>query len=155
MADRIDMTIDLIMFGQSVELDDFLQPIEGAESRSEVFATSVPVSRSEFYAAGENGFRPDFEFEINPADYSGECVCEFIDPESGITERCRIYRTYRSDPDTLEIYCSRAAGLDERVPEPEPEPTPDPEPEPEPEPTPEPNDTDPEVNDNADTENGQ
>lgn len=147
MSDRVDMTIVLISYDQtSVELDAFLQPIEQTEIRAEVLATSVPVSRSEFYAAGERGFRPDFEFEINPAEYSGQEIAEVTDPESGKTERCRIYRTYRSDPDTLELYMSRAAGLDETVPDPEPEP------EPEPEPTPEPNDTDPEVIDNADTE---
>lgn len=153
MADTVDTTIVLISYDQNVELDDFLQPVNGTETRTEVFATSVPVSRSEYYSAGELGFRPDYEIEMNPAEYSGQTIAEVFDLETGKTERCRIYRTYRSGPDTLELYCSKASGLDERVPEPEPEPTPDPEPEPEP--TPEPNDTDPEVNDNADTENGQ
>lgn len=111
MADTVDTTIVLIKYGQEVELDDFLQPIEGEGTRTEVAATSVPVSRSEFYAAGELGFRPDFMFEINPAEYSGEEVAEVFDLETGKTENCRIYRTYRSDPDTLELYCSRAAGL--------------------------------------------
>lgn len=151
MADTVDTTIVLISYDQNVELDDFLQPVNGTETRTEVFATSVPVSRSEYYNAGELGFRPDFEFEVNPAEYSGQTIAEVYDLESGQTVKCRIYRTYRSAPDALELYMSRASGLDETVPE--PEPTPDPEPEPEP--TPEPNDTDPEVNDNADTENGQ
>lgn len=145
MADTVDTTIVLISYDQNVELDDFLQPVNGTETRTEVFATSVPVSRSEYYSAGELGFRPNFEIEMNPAEYSGQTIAEVFDLETGKTERCRIYRTYRSGPDTLELYCSSSSGLDERVPEPEPEP----------EPTPEPNDTDPEVNDNADTENGQ
>lgn len=149
MADTVDTTIVLISYDQNVELDDFLQPVNGTETRTEVFATSVPVSRSEYYNAGELGFRPDFEFEVNPAEYSGQTIAEVYDLESGQTVKCRIYRTYRSAPDALELYMSRASGLDETVPDPEPEP------EPEPEPTPEPNDTDPEVNDNADTENGQ
>lgn len=137
MADRVDTMITLISHGQSVEYDDFLQPIPGQEIRAEVFATFVPVSRSEFYSAGEKGFRPDFIFEVNPAEYSGQADAEVYDLETGITEKCRIYRTYRSDPDTLELYMSRAAGLDET---PDPEPTPDP---------------DPEVNGDADTETSQ
>lgn len=137
MADNVDSTIVLISFEQAVALDAFLQPVEGQEIRSEVLATSVPVSRSEFYAAGEKGFRPDFEFEINPADYSGQEVAEVYDLETGITEKCRIYRTYRSGPDTLELYMSKAAGLDERQPEPEPGPAND--------------QTDPEVIEDGDT----
>lgn len=123
MADRVDTTIVLIGYGQPSGLDAFLQPIDGAEARTEVTATSVPVSRNEFYSAGEKGFRPDFIFEVNPAEYTGQPDAEVYDLETGLTERCRIYRTYRSNPDTLELYCSRAAGLDQR-----PEPTPDPEP---------------------------
>ncbi len=131
MADRVDTMITLISHGQSVEYDDFLQPIPGQEIRAEVMATFVPVSRSEFYSAGEKGFRPDFVFEVNPAEYSGQADAEVYDLETGIMEKCRIYRTYRSDPDTLELYMSRAAGLD---------PAPDPE---------------PEVNGDADTETSQ
>ena len=113
MADRVETTIILISFDQTSELDDFLQPVDGNENRTEVCATSVPVSRAEFYAAGEKGFRPDFLFEVNPVEYSGQPIAEVCDLETGINQRCRIYRTYRPDPDTLELYCSRAAGLDE------------------------------------------
>ena len=127
MADTVDTTIVLISYDQNVELDDFLQPVNGTETRTEVFATSVPVSRSEYYNAGELGFRPDFEFEVNPAEYSGQTIAEVYDLESGQTVKCRIYRTYRSAPDALELYMSRASGLDETVPDPEPEPEPEPE----------------------------
>lgn len=113
-----DTTIFLIRYGTTGEKDEFLQPVESGEIRAEVFATSVPVPRSEFYAAGERGFRPDYEFRINPADYHGEEEADVYDPQSGKIERCRIYRTYESTPDVLEVYCSRAAGLDEREGEP-------------------------------------
>ena len=137
MADRVDTTITLISHGAPSGYDDFLQPIPGEEIRAEVFATFVPVSRSEFYSAGELGFRPDFIFEVNPAEYSGQVDAEVYDLETGITTKCRIYRTYRAEPDKLELYMSRAAGLNET-----PEPTPEP-------------DSKPEVTENADTENGQ
>lgn len=123
-----DAVLTLISFTGSAEHDEFLQPIEETENRTEVLATSVPVSRSEFYSAGQLGILPDFEFEMNPAEYSGQKFAEVFDMETGITERCRIYRTYQRTPDVLEVYCQRAAGLDEQPePEPTPEPTPDPE----------------------------
>lgn len=94
-------------------LDQFLQPTV-TETRRDVLATSVPVSRSEYYRAGEKGIRPEFEFEINPAEYHGETIVEYTD-ETGKTTRLRIYRTYEAGPDTLELYCSRAAGINERT----------------------------------------
>lgn len=95
------------------ELDEFNQPTV-TETRTDVFAASVPVSRSEYYRAGEKGIRPEFEFEINPAEYHGETIVEYTD-ETGKTSRLRIYRTYEAGPDKLELYCSAAAGLNERA----------------------------------------
>ena len=128
----IDSVLYLIGKTASGQVDEFLQPIE-TDTRTEVFATSVPVTRTEFYKAGELGFKPEFEFLINPVEYHGETEAEYTD-SFGITHYLRIYRTYPATPDQLELYCADAAGLDIR-----PAPTP---------PTPEQNETDPEVNDN-------
>lgn len=120
--------VSLYLIGTtSGQMDEFLQPIE-TETRTAIIGIAVPVSRAEFYAAGELGIRPDFEFVIHPAEYSGQTVVEVVDLETGKTERCRVYRTYRRTPDELELYCSRSAGLNEAPkpePSPEPEPTPD------------------------------
>lgn len=133
-----DVIIYLLSKTPSGETDEFAQPIN-TESRSEVMATSEPVTRSEFYSAGEKGIRPEYEFTINPAEYHGEEELEFTN-EFGITANYGIYRTYLRNDDELEVYCSRSSGLN---PKPAPEPTPTPTPEPTPEPTPDPEPVDP------------
>ena len=98
-------------------LDDYLQP-QTVETKTAVIGTAVPVSRSEYYSAGQLGIMPEFEFIINPAEYSGQQVVELLNGD-----RLRIYRTYKRTPDELEIYCSHAAGLNPTPPPPTP-PTP-------------------------------
>lgn len=127
-----DVIIYLLGSKPSGETDEFAQPIN-TESRSEVFATSEPVSRSEFYNAGEKGIRPEYLFVINPAEYSGEEVIEYTD-EKGVTANYSIYRTYERSADEMELYCHLASGENEKPVPPEPTPTPTPEPTPDPEP---------------------
>ena len=122
----MDTEIVLITKTPGSTLDSFLQPIT-TETRMPVLATDVPISRSEYYQAGENGIRPEFMFVINPIEYSGEEEVE-VTFKNGLTRRFGIYRTYERNPDELEVYCKQATGLNEK---PEPEPTPDPKPEPE------------------------
>lgn len=96
----------IYLIGQTEgETDEFAQPII-TETKTGVLATSVPVSRSEFYNAGQMGIRPEYEFIINPAEYSGEKIVEL---DSGT--RLNIYRVYESSPDQLEVYCRLASGL--------------------------------------------
>lgn len=106
----IDIVLKLI--GQTeTGTDQFLQPIT-TKTETEVIAASVPVSRSEFYQAGQLGINPEFEFIINPAEYSGEKEAELT--ENGTTRRLRIYRTYERNADEMELYCTDAAGLNPR-----------------------------------------
>lgn len=106
----VDTTIYLIGLTSTGETDEYLQPVK-TETRAAVLAAAVPVSRSEYYGAGQLGIKPDYEFIINPAEYHGETIAE-VTTETGETERVRIYRTYLADADQLEIYCQAAAGLD-------------------------------------------
>lgn len=108
----VDDYITLIRKVETGETDAFLQPIK-SETSTAVLAAAVPVSQSEFYRAGELGIKPEFEFVINPAEYNGETIAEVTDG-TGSTIRVRIYRTYLRSADELEIYCSHAAGLNER-----------------------------------------
>ena len=107
-----DCTLYLVAETPSGTVDAFLPPVT-TETRTEVLAISVPVTRSEFYKAGELGIQPEFEFIIHPAEYSGEREIEY----NG--NRLRIYRTYERNPDELEIYCNYAEGQNQR-----PDPTP-------------------------------
>lgn len=107
----------IYLIGRSTNgTDDFAQPIV-TETKTGVLAASVPVSRSEYFNAGQIGIRPDYEFDINPAEYSGEKIVELEDGT-----RLDVYRIYEATPDKLEIYCNYASGLN---PQPAPEPTPE------------------------------
>lgn len=108
----VDSYITLISETDTGEKDAFLQPIK-TEKRTSVLAADVPVSRTEYYKAGELGIKPEFEFVINPVEYHGETVAEVTD-DAGNLIRVRIYRTYKRNADELEIYCSQSAGLNER-----------------------------------------
>lgn len=59
--------------------------------RREVFAQVESVGRSEFFAAGQNGIRPDYRFRVFASEWHGERECEY----NG--ERYAIYRTYQPD----------------------------------------------------------
>lgn len=108
-----DDFIYLIGKSETGATDRFLQPITET-TRTGVLAASVPVSRSEFYNAGQNGIRPDYEFIISPAEYHGETEVEITD-ERGETVHLHVYRTYERSADELEIYCEQSAGLNRRA----------------------------------------
>lgn len=98
-----DTTITLI--GRTVSsYDKFGQPIY-EESRTDILAVSVPVSRSSYYQAGQVGIELSYEFLINPAEYSGQLTVEFEG------KKLKIERVYKSSEDEMEVYCSLAIGL--------------------------------------------
>lgn len=75
-----------------------------SETRTEVMARDVPVSRQESFYAQQIGFRVEHEFIVNPLEYQGQGLLEF---NGGIFE---IYRTYEASSNELEIYCRKALG---------------------------------------------
>ena len=106
-----DTTIYLI--GTSATgTDDFAQPIK-TETKTSVLATGVNVSQSEYFNAGQMGIRSEFEFDINPVEYSGEKIVELAEQIQGVPAgtRLEIYRRYEPSPDKLELYCRIASGL--------------------------------------------
>lgn len=77
----------------------------GTELRT-ILARMDDVSRSEFFAAGQAGMRPQYRFIVNPVEYGGEATCEW----NGA--RYAIYRTYHvPGTDDLELYVQREAGV--------------------------------------------
>lgn len=76
-----------------------------AETRTDVFAQTESVGRAEFFAAGQAGFRPEYRFTVNAAEYSGESACEY----NGT--RYSIYRTYHATGDYMELYAQKDVGV--------------------------------------------
>mgnify|MGYP003331103423 CR=1 FL=1 len=75
------------------------------EKRTEVLCTSVPISRAEFFSAGQIGITPDYELIINPIEYDGQKVVEYKG------KRLEIYRIYERNENELEIYAHWVPGL--------------------------------------------
>lgn len=84
--------------------DARMKPIY-TETSSEVLCTSEPVSRSEFFSAGQIGINPEAMVVINPAEYNGAKKAEYH--EKPMT----IYRTYERNENELELYLQLALGL--------------------------------------------
>lgn len=76
------------------------------EQRRTILARVDDVNRSEFFAAGQNGMRPEFRFVVFPAEYIGEQLLEYAGA------RFAVYRTYHvPGTDNLELYVQREAGV--------------------------------------------
>jgi len=84
--------------------DSRMKPIY-EETSSEIICISEPVSRSEFFAAGQIGIDPEALIIVNPAEYSGEKIVEYHG------KRMSIYRTYERSENELELYLQAALGL--------------------------------------------
>ena len=79
---------------------------ETGEIQREVFASVQSVTRAEFFAGGQSGFRPEYRFDVFHAEYQGESECEY----AGV--RYAIYRTYRNPhTDYMELYAERKVGV--------------------------------------------
>lgn len=77
---------------------------EKVESVVPVYGYCDSVSASEFFEAGRNGLNPQFRIVMTELDYHGQA--ELI--RNG--ERFAIYRTYRPNNGTVELYCERKGG---------------------------------------------
>lgn len=73
--------------------------------RREVFCSIRSVSASEFYEAGRAGLNAELRADMFFYDYEGEDEAEFEGRKYGI------YRTYRPDMDTIELYLERKTGV--------------------------------------------
>lgn len=83
------------------------QYVDIGEIKTEIFAEVNSITRTEFSAAGRNGFNPDIFFKTPLINYNGESEVEY----NGI--RYGIYRTYipPNDSDHIELYAQKKAGV--------------------------------------------
>lgn len=101
----VDTEITLIRPASREQDENGVWRDTGEEART-ILARMDDVSRSEFFAAGQYGMRPEFRFLVNPAEYQGEQVCAW----NG--RRYAVYRTYHvTGTDDLELYVQREAGV--------------------------------------------
>ena len=101
----IDTTLRLISPATRVQDEDGIWRTVGETAR-EILAQEDSIGRSEFFAAGQSGFRPERRFTVFAGEYRGEAACEY-----GGT-RYAIYRTYHvPGTDYLELYAQREGGV--------------------------------------------
>lgn len=77
----------------------------GEETQRDIFCQVDSVSRAEFFAAGQNGLRPEYRITVFFGDYQGETRLIF----EGVTYS--VYRTYHARTDVLELYVQREVGV--------------------------------------------
>lgn len=75
------------------------------ETAVSVLCDVVPIARDEFFNGAQVGINPEFEFRINPIEYSGQKIIEYQG------RRFSIYRTYEAAADSLELYAEYVTGL--------------------------------------------
>ena len=101
----LDTTITLTTPGTRVQDADGVWR-NGTPTTREIFARMESVSRGEFYAGGEAGFRPELRFTVFQAEYQGESRLVW----NG--QAFAIYRTYQiPGTDDLELYAQREVGV--------------------------------------------
>lgn len=77
---------------------------KATETRRNVFCNVSSVTRTEWFDGGRNGLNPELRFTMFFYDYAGEELCEF----NGV--RYSVYRTYRAQDDSIELYVERRQG---------------------------------------------
>lgn len=98
----MNIVIELVTF--AVTTDELGQQTK-THSFREVFAEALPVRMSEFFAAGQQGIKPQHAFRIWSMEYADE---EHLRHDN---KEYRVYRVYR-DPKTrkTELYCEVRVG---------------------------------------------
>lgn len=105
----LDATAKLI----AVTYTGTLGTMTRTETPTTIYCQVGSVNRTEYYAAYNSGFRPEYRVTTDPVNYSGQGIVD-LDLAEG-TVRCDIYRTYRKSMDVLELWCVRKNEAAEQV----------------------------------------
>ena len=101
----VDTEITLITPGTRAQGSDGVWR-DGTQTGRPIFARMESVSRSEFYAGGEAGFRTELRFTVFHAEYLGEEMLVWNGAAYAV------YRTYQvPGTDDLELYAQRKVGV--------------------------------------------
>lgn len=75
------------------------------ETETSILCTLESVNRTEYFAAFNSGFLPEWRVTTHPANWSGQRIIDLDAPEG--TVRCDVYRTYIKSRDVIELWCCR------------------------------------------------
>ena len=64
-----------------------------------VFCSKLSITRAEFNAAGNNGFKPEIMLIIDAESYDGEKLVQYYD------KKYSIYKTFQRVDGFIELYC--------------------------------------------------
>lgn len=76
-----------------------------AEAGREVYCSVASITRAEWYDAAMVQLKPEYKVTMFAPDYEGEQTAEY----DGV--RYGVFRTYRGQNETLELYLERKAGV--------------------------------------------
>lgn len=82
---------------KNIKLDENGVPVEGEETKTEVFCRIGSIYEKEFYEAYQAGIKAQYKVVIFAGDYSGENVVDLED------NRYSVYRRYQTG-DNIELY---------------------------------------------------
>ena len=98
---RIPEAIELITVTRTKDQNGIDQKTEKSKT---VYGYVDSVSAAEFFEGGRNGLNPEIRVTMTVLDYSGQTILE----RDG--ERFGVYRTYRPNNGTVELYAERKGG---------------------------------------------
>jgi len=94
------MLNDILQFPiLSTSKDELGQIIESRDYKRTVFCQKKSVSQSEFFNAGQSGFKPEVVLIVNTLDYRDEKKVKFKDKVYDI------YRQFDRPDERTELYC--------------------------------------------------
>ena len=99
---RIPETATLV--ARTFETKDSFGAWHATESQKTVYGYFDSVTASELFEGGRSGLNPEFRFVMTDLDYDGQTIL------IRGSERFTVYRTYRPNNGTVELYCERKGG---------------------------------------------
>ena len=87
-----------------VSFQDEIGQYQKTIRKRQAFGQVTSVTASEFFAGGQNGFKPELRVTMFAYDYNGE---ENVEIDGRVYS---VYRTYQGRNDTIELYLEKRRG---------------------------------------------
>lgn len=95
---------DVVYLVSSTYEADAYGILQRTDTERMVFCNVSSVTQREFFEGGRNGLNPEFRFTMFFYDYADEELVKYNDV------MYKVYRTYRTDNDEIELYVQRKFG---------------------------------------------
>ena len=82
---------------------------EPSGTARQVYGNIRSVSRAEFFAAGEEGLRAEYQVRMFAPDYQGEQIARI--EIGGVMYQFKVYRTYIDANEQIELYLADRVGV--------------------------------------------